>query len=283
MTDLIFVEHLTFSAWLGRVLPHVLRHRGPRRRINILYLDGSRAAVRLALCMGRILGVPVGRWDYCLADIYDEQGQWVRLRTMYQELFSLQEAIVGDPLFCGVFPRPKGSDDHVREFVIKQITSMERIEYNHTGTPFIIRDRDFLFHAKAELRKDIKKMYFWLNSVNDPAMPESDCCVRGELKRGVYVLTALDGGKKTNIIVEIHADPKGSVPKWIVNLFQKKWPRKTLNGIRAQCAKPDVTTHVEIQKFFTEASMPATETPAARAKPGKKPSQGKSALKSKKT
>ncbi len=45
------------------------------------------------------------------------------------------------------------------------------------------------------------------------------------------------------MIVEIHADPKGSVPKWLVNLFQKGWPRNTIEGIRKQAAKADVKEH----------------------------------------
>ena len=80
-------------------------------------------------------------------------------------------------------------------------------------------------------------------------MPETDC-VRGQLDRSAYTMTSIDGGKRTHLIVEIHADPKGSVPKWLVNLFQKAWPRNTIEGIMRQVAKPDVHEHAGVKAML---------------------------------
>ena len=143
---------------------------------------------------------------------------------------------------------------------IREISPLERIEYNHTSSGFFaVRDRDFVFHARAELNKNAKQVIFTLHSVDDPLMPEKSP-VRGHLDNSRYFLTSIDGGKKTHVVVEIHADPKGSVPKWLVNLFQKSWPAKTLNGIRAQCAKPNVVEHPGIKAYF--------ETAQAETSPG---------------
>lgn len=150
---------------------------------------------------------------------------------------------------------------------VRQISTYERIEYNHTSSGFfLVRDRDFVFRAKAELNKEKRQMVFTITSVKEDSVPETDK-VRGELKDGRYILTALSPNK-THVVVEIAADPKGSVPKWLVNLFQKSWPTKSLNGIRAQCAKADVQEHAGIKGYFSEATAASAPAAAPAGAPG---------------
>jgi len=133
---------------------------------------------------------------------------------------------------------------------IRPMGPYERIEYNHTASGFfLVKDRDFVFHAKADLDKAKQQLVFNIRSVEDAGMPVTNK-VRGQINEGRYILTSIDGGKRTHVVVEIHADPKGSVPKWLVNLFQKSWPVKTLRGIAKQCEKPDVAEHPGIKAFF---------------------------------
>jgi hypothetical protein len=35
-------------------------------------------------------------------------------------------------------------------------------------------------------------------------------------------------------------DPKGSIPKWIFNMIQKKWPENTFKNVRKQVQKSDI-------------------------------------------
>jgi hypothetical protein len=135
---------------------------------------------------------------------------------------------------------------------IRTISDMERIEYNHTGAPWPVKDRDFVFHAKVDVDKANRRLLVRIKSQEDPAMPEQDCCVRGSLNNSLYTLTSVEGGKRTHVAVEIHADPKGSLPSWVVNLIQKGWPSKTLAGIRRQVAKPDVGEMESVKKLFAE-------------------------------
>lgn len=143
---------------------------------------------------------------------------------------------------------------------VREISQYERIEYNATSSGFFaVRDRDFVFRAKVDLNKEKGQVVFTLKSVNDPDAPETDR-VRGWLNESRYILTSIDGGKRTHVVVEINADPRGSVPKWLVNIFQKSWPRKTLENIQKQAAKADVAEHPGIKAFFegkVAASAPA--------------------------
>lgn len=142
---------------------------------------------------------------------------------------------------------------------VRPIGEYERVEYNHTASGFfLVRDRDFVFQAKATIDKPNQRMTLRLKSVDDPLQPETDC-VRGHLDNSAYTMTAVDGGKKTHLVVEIHADPRGAVPKWLVNLFQKAWPRNTIEGIKRQVAKPDVLEHPGVKAAFAD-SAPAKKS-----------------------
>mgnify|MGYP001596581399 CR=1 FL=1 len=145
-----------------------------------------------------------------------------------------------------------------------QVFSMlERIEYNRSSAPWPVRDRDFVFRAQATLDVPQRTLFVTLKSVEHPDMPEQDCCVRGEITNSSYKLEALEDGSKTRVTVQILADPKGAVPKWIVNIIQKSWPRKTLQSLAVQSSKADVVEHAEYKTLFDKAQAAATATTSA--------------------
>ena len=57
-----------------------------------------------------------------------------------------------------------------------------------------------------------------IHAVNDASAPTTSY-IRGELLQSSFVMTSIEHGTKTRVVAEIHADPKGSVAKWIVNYF----------------------------------------------------------------
>ena len=63
--------------------------------------------------------------------------------------------------------------------------------------------------------------------------------VRARLMFGRYTLIP-KGRSATFVVVEMHTDPMGSIPSWLVNLVQKSWPLKTIQGLRSQVKKPFV-------------------------------------------
>lgn len=131
-------------------------------------------------------------------------------------------------------------DRLVEARVVREMGPGERIEYNRTAAPWPLRDRDFVFHAKADWDPALGRITIRMSSVEDDAAPRDSRLVRGDLVSSTMVLTRLKDGAGTRVSLEVLADPKGNIPKWIVNLFQSHWPRKTLKGLRDQAAKPDV-------------------------------------------
>ncbi len=138
--------------------------------------------------------------------------------------------------------------------VIRKISDTEYIKWDHIGTPFVLADRDFVFNVKLEFKAKEKQMIVRLKSVHDAAAPKTDY-VRGHMIYGVYVLTSIEGGKKTKILTEMLCDPKGSVAKWMVNLFQKSWPYNTITALRKQVQKPDIKDNPKLKDALSKEGI----------------------------
>src|SRR5450432_427225 len=136
--------------------------------------------------------------------------------------------------------------------VVRKISDDEQIHWTHIRTPVVIKDRDFVFDIKLELDPPNKKLFLNYHSVYDSGAPKTDY-VRGELKFGTFTLTSIEGGRKTRVLAEVLADPRGSVAKWIVNLFQKDWPHKTIASLRKQVAKPDIKDSPRLKDLLSQA------------------------------
>ena len=144
--------------------------------------------------------------------------------------------------------------DRVVESQILEVKSpVERIQYSHVKTPPGLDDRDFVSHAKLNIDAPNKRLTFAIHSVAHASKPPRDGIVRGELIGSSFLLVPVDGGK-TRVITEFHADPKGSVPKFIVNIFQKDWPINTIKGLRKQVGK--VGDNAELKAILEEKSFP---------------------------
>jgi hypothetical protein len=133
--------------------------------------------------------------------------------------------------------------------VVRMVGPLEFIEYDHVGTPpIIMKDRDFVCRGKLALDLQEQSLVMTIEPTSDPALPPTRY-IRGEL-RGYWKLKAMDGGKRTFVIAEMHGDPKGGVPKWLVNLFQKGWARNTIESLREQVAKPDIKIMPQVKAAF---------------------------------
>jgi hypothetical protein len=134
---------------------------------------------------------------------------------------------------------------------IRTVSRAEFVEYDHIRTPFILKDRDFVVQTSVELLPKEKQIVLRMRSVADPAAPATSY-VRGELMQSRYVLTGLDHGRRTRMIADVHADPKGSVPKWIVNHYQKGWAHDTITRLRDQVKRPDIEDDAELERILAK-------------------------------
>ena len=145
--------------------------------------------------------------------------------------------------------------------MIREPNKLERILYYRIALPWPLRDRDFVYKTTLAFDPATKSIAYTAQSVTDPAMPEQDGVVRGEIFKSTIVITALDGGKRTHAIGEAHADPRGSIPKWVVNLIQKKWPYNTFTNVREAVKKfepqPDPAAAELVKEMLEPATAPS--------------------------
>ena len=125
---------------------------------------------------------------------------------------------------------------------IKQLSPTKWHVYQHYDGPFPTTDRDFVMELEITLDQANRKSELVFRSVNVPGYPEFDCCVRADLVRSYFSFEEQSDGS-TLLISEIHLDPKGWIPKWVVNLVQKDWEADNFAGLRKQVQKTDIKIH----------------------------------------
>jgi hypothetical protein len=142
-------------------------------------------------------------------------------------------------------------DSVVESHILRRVSETEYVTYAHIGTPITMSDRDFVTDVVLSADGATKTLTMRMHSVDDPTAPKTSY-VRGDLHDGSWILTAIDGGRRTHVAAEIHCDPKGSVPSWIVNFFQKNWGHNTLMSLRKQVAKRDIAIHQRLKAVLEE-------------------------------
>jgi hypothetical protein len=140
--------------------------------------------------------------------------------------------------------------------VVKLVSTHERIVYQRVATSWPCDDREFVFEAKATFDKKTGELGFYMKSVEDDSVPRTDGVTRGNLIESTFFLTPDQSGQKTTLEVEVQADPMGSIPKSIVNFFQKSWPRDTIKAIRRQVTKPDVKLVDAVAAVMSDGGAP---------------------------
>lgn len=162
--------------------------------------------------------------------------------------------------------KPEWINRFMAAHTVEDIPPSSNIQYSAFDLPFPASDRDFIFRNDFTVDEKLGAVVIDVKSVVDKREAEKDGFVRGEIIRGRYVL--IPDGDKTIMQAEYQADPKGSIPVWLVNFFQKEWPYKTLDAMRNQLKKPyikewEVYTRVLKPKLEALKSAKVDTTPAS--------------------
>lgn len=151
---------------------------------------------------------------------------------------------------------------------VHQFSEYEYVTENHFGTPFIIKDRDFVARVKVSVDLKGQAVQAHFASTVDAAAPETGA-VRGEIIESLYKIIAIDGGRRSHLVGQALVDPKGSVPKWIVNFFQRQWPISTVQALRKQVGRADIVVPPFYQNLLAASPSQAPASASPKAGPGK--------------
>ena len=149
---------------------------------------------------------------------------------------------------------PEWADSLKESRVLRRIGPRSYIEYNHIGLPLIIKDRDFVSEVQIDVDPSARTFALVYSPTNDGSAPATHN-VRGVILDGKFEAVSLDEGKRTRLIAELQTDPKGLLPTWLVNLFQRNWPVNTFERLRAQAAKPDIEMPAEFRDVLEKTTQ----------------------------
>jgi hypothetical protein len=123
------------------------------------------------------------------------------------------------------------------------------IEYDHIDMPIFMKDRDFVSKIIMSFDLSKKEMIFHYQPSDDPTAPRTNY-IRGELIDATFILSSIDNDKKTKVDASFLCDPKGSIPKWLVNFFLKDWPKTTFRNLRKEVLKPDIAVDTRFARLL---------------------------------
>jgi hypothetical protein len=145
---------------------------------------------------------------------------------------------------------PEWAESLKESRVVRRVGPNAYIEYNHLGMPFILRDRDFVSEVRIEVNADARTFGLVYKPTDDHSIAVTKY-VRGEIRSGLFQVRSVEQGKRSTLMAEIQCDPKGAIPTWIANFFQKSWPLTTFERLRSQAAKPDIAMPEEFKDVLT--------------------------------
>jgi hypothetical protein len=104
---------------------------------------------------------------------------------------------------------------------IEQIDPYTEVFYSRTGAPWPVADRDVVLRARTTLDTAARVVRVEIWSQDHPAWPQQKGIVRMPFLRGHWYLWPENGGAWTRGEYQIHADPGGMLPDWIINMVSK--------------------------------------------------------------
>ena len=120
-------------------------------------------------------------------------------------------------------------------YVIKKINADDFYYYTETSMPWPLTNRDAVAHLK--IMNDSLANLLTITSVSDPHyLPEEKGKVRVP-SSSVRWLVKSAGPGQISIVYTFEADPGGTLPAWLVNMFADKGPFESFKKLEAMLAK----------------------------------------------
>jgi hypothetical protein len=194
----------------------------------------------------------LGAWHGLIAQVAAEDG-WKRIHEEQGVFVSVRD-IPGQslPMLRGV-GRVEGpllhvlavvlDDSHVSEWakgadenrVLREIDPLTHIVYSRSHQPWPVHDRDLVMKRSVQVVAPEREYRVHLTCAAGEK-PELSGVIRIKQCDTLWVLRKLDDDT-TLVDYQVHVDPGGSSPDWLVRAASKNTPLDTLLGLRKQVAR----------------------------------------------
>lgn len=132
---------------------------------------------------------------------------------------------------------------------IQQPDPYTEVFYSRTRAPWPVADRDVVLRAHTTFDTVARQVRIDISSLEHPLWPPQKGAVRMPFLRGHWYLWPERGGAWTRAEYQIHADPAGLLPDWIINLASKKIPHDTIAGMQQQVKR---RRYIEFEERLTK-------------------------------
>jgi hypothetical protein len=137
--------------------------------------------------------------------------------------------------------------------VVQRSSPTEALEYLRTGAPWPVKDRDALYRSRVTYDRAAREIRLCIESVEDPRRPEHPDYVRARVYPSCFRFNTPDGGRTTRIEAEVHGDPRGAIPKWVVNLVQRRAPEVSVRNLSRRVQAPGIADDPQTLEFLAPA------------------------------
>lgn len=120
--------------------------------------------------------------------------------------------------------------------LLKQPSPDELYYYSEIDVPWPVLNRDFIVRLKVS--QDERTKIVTIVADNQPGyLPENKNIIRVPRSDSKWVIEPLPNNQ-VKIEYILQADPGGTVPAWLINLFATKGPYESFRNLREQVKKP---------------------------------------------
>lgn len=127
---------------------------------------------------------------------------------------------------------PSWIKDTRESSLIKKIDSSVSIAYNVTAAPWPVKDRDMVLKSVMTQNPETLAVRIDLNAEKD-GKPEHKDRMRITKMNGHWEFNPQANGE-VEVVYQVHADPAGSLPTWLVNSLVVDMPFHTLKNMQTK-------------------------------------------------
>ena len=121
-------------------------------------------------------------------------------------------------------------------YIVKQVSPSDLYYYSLVEMPWPVSDRDFIAHLSVSQDAVTKVVTIHAPCVAN-MVPVKLGVVRIANSNGKWVLTP-SGKNHVKVLYTLHADPGGSLPAWLINLFVTQGPSQSFKKLKVHLQKP---------------------------------------------
>jgi ribosome-associated toxin RatA of RatAB toxin-antitoxin module len=120
--------------------------------------------------------------------------------------------------------------------LIKQVSPSELYYYSEVDVPWPLENRDFVAHLTVSQNPKTKVVIVDGPSVSGQ-VPVKKGAVRINNSKGKWIITPISNNR-VNVEYTLHADPGGTIPSWLINMFATEGPLQIFKQLQLQLQKP---------------------------------------------